>query len=348
MQVAIHCAGFTPGEADQLRRSMATFKFTGGVSHFRDKLIDGMIAKGYEREFAERTFSQLEGFGSYGFPESHAASFALIAYASSWMKCHHPDAFCAALLNSQPMGFYAPAQVVRDASEHGVEIRPVCVNASRWDCTLEPRKRPVPGGAAGPAHGQGPGQPACSPTGGASWRRTISQRRGESGGGPIFRRRAWSGLQRQMHSQHSGLTGGRRSGRSKGLPTAYCRCSLPADAGRRPQPELAEPVVTLVPDDGRARGGRRLPQHRPEPAPSPGLVPAHDIAVGRHDRLWRPAKYPRRQARCGARYCAGAAEARIGQGGDVHHHRGRNRHRQPDPVAGPLRAAASPGAFRPA
>lgn len=138
MRVAIECAGFTPAEADQLRRSMATFKHTGGVSAFRDKLVNGMIAKGYDREFAEKTFSQLEGFGSYGFPESHAASFALIAYASSWIKCHHPDVFCAALLNAQPMGFYAPAQIVRDAREHGVEVRPVCINASRWDCTLEP------------------------------------------------------------------------------------------------------------------------------------------------------------------------------------------------------------------
>ncbi|MBE0704002.1 MAG: error-prone DNA polymerase, partial [Afipia sp.] len=138
MQVAIVCAGFTPGEADMLRKSMATFKHTGGVSAFRVKLIDGMVANGYERDFAEATFRQLEGFGSYGFPESHAASFALIAYASAWLKCWHPDVFAAALLNSQPMGFYAPAQIVRDAREHGVEIRPVCVNASRWDCTLEP------------------------------------------------------------------------------------------------------------------------------------------------------------------------------------------------------------------
>jgi error-prone DNA polymerase len=138
MRVAIECAGFTASEADQLRRSMATFKFTGGVSHFRDKLVMGMVANGYEQEFAERTFRQLEGFGSYGFPESHAASFALIAYASSWLKCHHPDVFCAALLNAQPMGFYAPAQIVRDARDHGVEVRPVCINASRWDCTLEP------------------------------------------------------------------------------------------------------------------------------------------------------------------------------------------------------------------
>jgi error-prone DNA polymerase len=138
MRVAIECAGFTPGEADMLRKSMATFKFTGGVSKFKEKLIAGMVENGYEREFAEKTFKQLEGFGSYGFPESHAASFALIAYASAWLKCWHPDVFCAALLNAQPMGFYAPAQIVRDAIEHGVEVRPVCVNASRWDCTLEP------------------------------------------------------------------------------------------------------------------------------------------------------------------------------------------------------------------
>ncbi|MEY9142053.1 error-prone DNA polymerase [Bradyrhizobium elkanii] len=139
MRVAIECAGFTAGEADQLRRAMATFKHTGGVSKFGQKLIQGMVDNGYERDFAERTFRQLEGFGSYGFPESHAASFALIAYASAWMKCWHPDVFCAALLNAQPMGFYAPAQIVRDAQVHGVEVRPVCVNASRWDCTLEPR-----------------------------------------------------------------------------------------------------------------------------------------------------------------------------------------------------------------
>ncbi len=138
MRVAIECAGFTAEEADQLRRAMATFKHTGGVSKFGEKLISGMVDNGYDRDFAERTFRQLEGFGSYGFPESHAASFALIAYASAWMKCWHPDAFCCALLNAQPMGFYAPAQIVRDAHEHGVEVRPVCINTSRWDCTLEP------------------------------------------------------------------------------------------------------------------------------------------------------------------------------------------------------------------
>jgi error-prone DNA polymerase len=137
MKVAMVCAGFTGGEADQLRKSMATFKFTGGVSRFKDKLVSGMVKNGYPLEFAERTFSQLEGFGSYGFPESHAASFALIAYASAYVKCHFPDAFCAALINSQPMGFYAVAQIVGDARNHGVDVRPVCVNRSRWDCTLE-------------------------------------------------------------------------------------------------------------------------------------------------------------------------------------------------------------------
>lgn len=137
MKVAIVGAGFTPVEADQLRRAMATFKLTGGVSHFYDKLVGGMVERGYPKDFAERTFKQIEGFGSYGFPESHAASFAKIAYASCWMKHHHPDVFCAALLNAQPMGFYAPAQIVRDARNHGVEVRPVSINDSHWDCTLE-------------------------------------------------------------------------------------------------------------------------------------------------------------------------------------------------------------------
>lgn len=136
MQVAILGAGFTPGEADQLRRAMATFKMTGGVGIFREKLIAGMRANGIALDFAERLVKQIEGFGSYGFPESHAASFAKIAYASSWMKCHHPDVFCAALLNAQSMGFYAPAQIVRDARAHGVEILPVCIMTSDWDTTL--------------------------------------------------------------------------------------------------------------------------------------------------------------------------------------------------------------------
>jgi error-prone DNA polymerase len=138
MQIAIVAAGFTPGEADGLRRAMATFRHVGTIHTFRDKFIAGMAARGYQREFAERCFNQIEGFGEYGFPESHAASFALLVYVSAWLKRHYPDAFCAALLNSQPMGFYAPAQLVRDAREHEVEVRHPDVNASDWDCTLEP------------------------------------------------------------------------------------------------------------------------------------------------------------------------------------------------------------------
>ncbi len=137
MKIAIVAAGFTPSEADELRRSMATFKAQGMVTKFEKKLIDGMMERGYQREYAQRVFRQLEGFGSYGFPESHAASFALLVYVSSWIKYYYPDVFAGALLNSMPMGFYQPAQIVIDARKHGVEVRPVDVNHSDWDNTLE-------------------------------------------------------------------------------------------------------------------------------------------------------------------------------------------------------------------
>ncbi len=137
MQIAIVAAGFTPPEADKLRRAMATFKRVGTISKLKEKFIEGMVANKYDRDFAEASFAQIEGFGEYGFPESHAASFAILVYNSSWLKCYYPDVFAAALLNSQPMGFYAPAQIVRDAQEHGVEVRPIDVNASDWDNTLE-------------------------------------------------------------------------------------------------------------------------------------------------------------------------------------------------------------------
>ena len=138
MQIAIVGAGFSPSEADKLRRAMATFKRVGTIGTLKQKFIDGMIANGYAREFAESSFAQIEGFGEYGFPESHAASFAILVYASSWLKCYYPEVFAAALLNAQPMGFYAPAQIVRDAADHGVEIRPIDINQSDWDNTLEP------------------------------------------------------------------------------------------------------------------------------------------------------------------------------------------------------------------
>jgi len=138
MQLAVVAAGFTPGEADKLRRAMAAWKRKGGIGPFRDKLINGMLARGYTAEYAEQIYRQIQGFGEYGFPESHAVSFALLVYSSSWLKCHEPAAFCAALLDSQPLGFYAPAQIVRDAQKHGVEMQPIDIAKSDWNCALEP------------------------------------------------------------------------------------------------------------------------------------------------------------------------------------------------------------------
>jgi error-prone DNA polymerase len=149
MKIAIVGAGFTPSEADRLRRAMATFRRVGTIHTFREKFVAGMSERGYDPDFAERCFNQIEGFGEYGFPESHAASFALLVYVSAWMKCHYPAVFAAALLNSQPMGFYAPAQIVRDAREHGVTALPPDVNLSDWDATLEID----PDSARGPARG---------------------------------------------------------------------------------------------------------------------------------------------------------------------------------------------------
>ncbi len=137
MNIAIVAAKFPPGEADKLRRAMATFRRVGTIGSFHKKMVEGMVANGYDREFADHCFKQIEGFGEYGFPESHAASFALLVYVSCWLKCHYPDVFCAAIINSQPMGFYAPAQLIRDAREHGVDVREIDINFSNWDCTLE-------------------------------------------------------------------------------------------------------------------------------------------------------------------------------------------------------------------
>ncbi|MFT2094996.1 error-prone DNA polymerase [Acidiphilium multivorum] len=137
MRIAIEAAGFTPGEANELRRAMATFRSPGAIERFFNRMIEGMIASGHERDFAERCFRQIEGFGTYGFPESHAASFAHLVYVSAWLKCYHPAEFAAALLNAQPMGFYQPAQIVRDAREHGIAVRAADVAASSWDCTVE-------------------------------------------------------------------------------------------------------------------------------------------------------------------------------------------------------------------
>ncbi len=246
MQVAIVCAGFTASEADQLRRSMATFKFTGGVSHFKDKLISGMVDRGYAQDFADKTFSQIEGFGSYGFPESHAASFALIAYASAWLKCHYPDVFCCALLNAQPMGFYAPAQVVRDASDHGVKIRPICVNRSRWDCTLESSGSRTLAVRLGLRMAKG-----LSNAHGAE----IVAHRGDQpyGGIEELWRRAGvpaAALERlaEADAYHSlGMNRRQALWAIRGLADEALPLFVAADRGRQPEPELVEPPITLAP-----------------------------------------------------------------------------------------------------
>ena len=233
MQVAMVAAGFSANEADQLRRAMATFKFTGGVNKFKDKLIQGMIDNGYDIEFANRTFRQLEGFGSYGFPESHAASFALIAYASSWMKCHHPDVFCAAILNAQPMGFYEPSQLVRDARNHGVEIRPIDVNKSAWDCSLEPSRRKVSRRQAWPAHDtrslRKKTATFLSQRAARGLIRPFPNSRGALGSG----QGRWCGWRRRTPLPHWGFHAGRRRGPSKGCETRRCRSSRLRSSERR-------------------------------------------------------------------------------------------------------------------
>jgi error-prone DNA polymerase len=165
MRLAVVAAGFTPGEADQLRRAMGAWRRPGVIDEFHRKLVDGMLARGLSKQFAEQVFNQIRGFGEYGFPESHAASFALLVYVSAWLKCHHPAAFTAALLGSQPMGFYAPAQLVRDARAHGVTVLPADVNASGWHASLETRGKSHPwpfptGSTAGSAEGFLGRQPA--------------------------------------------------------------------------------------------------------------------------------------------------------------------------------------------
>ena len=165
MQLAMLAADFTPGEADSLRRAMAAWKRKGGLGPFHQRLVGRMVEKGYDPAYAERIFKQIEGFGEYGFPESHAASFALLVYVSAWLKCHHPDAFLASLLNSQPMGFYAPAQLVRDAREHGVTVLPVDVLRSQWDSVLEAPPAPLVTAAAPVADGAGGTASAAQPPG---------------------------------------------------------------------------------------------------------------------------------------------------------------------------------------
>lgn len=243
MQIAIIGAGFSPTEADRLRRSLATFKKHGSVSEFRDRFLQGHDANGHDPDFAARCFAQIEkGFGSYGFPESHAASFALLVYASAWrLKRHHPGIFACALLNSQPMGFYAPAQIVRDAREHGVRVLPVCINASSFDCTMDMQEDGALALRLGFRQIRGLAEDD------AQW---IVAARGNGyqtvadvwHAGQGFRRRCWCGWPRRMPLPPWVWTGGRRCGRCavwrvrpRRVPNP-CRCLTASRAKAGPSP----------------------------------------------------------------------------------------------------------------
>ncbi len=339
MQVAIVCAGFTPSEADQLRRSMATFKVTGGITHFKDKLIAGMVERRYTREFAEQTVSQIEGFGSYGFPESHAASFALIAYASSWMKCRHPDVFCCALLNAQPMGFYAPAQIVRDAVAHGVEVRPVCVNQSRWDCTLETTEGRYLAVRLGMRLVKGLANPHADELIAARGDRpyaSVDELWGRA-------RVPAAALQRLAEADAlRGLGLNRREAlwAIRGLRDDVLPLFAAADARRNAQAEIVEPSVSIVPmTAGRnvvedySSVGLTLRRH-------PVAFLRGDPAVAAHYAMRRFADEPRRPTRDRGRLGPGAATSGHGNRGDFHHHRGRDRYCQSCRLVEPVRPAA--------
>ena len=240
MQIAVVAAGFTPGDADQLRRSMAAWKRKGGVDKYRVKLVGGLLAHGYTLDFAEALFRQIEGFGEYGFPESHAASFALLAYASSWLKRHEPEAFLAALLNSQPMGFYAPAQLVQDARRHGVRVLPPDVMHSGWDSALE---TPPPEALATPrrAHPHAPpaGEPRPAVRLGLSLvqglREEAARRIEAARAGALYRHRR-PGAPRRAHAPRAERAGRRRRAAHAGRPPP------PGQLGSRRQRQQPRPA----------------------------------------------------------------------------------------------------------
>jgi error-prone DNA polymerase len=266
---------------------MATFKITGGVNKFHDELIDGMIARGYSPEFAEKLFKQIEGFGSYGFPESHAASFALIAYASSWMKCHHPDVFACALLNAQPMGFYAPAQIVRDARQHGVQIRPIDINESRWDCTLEQDGR---------LHALRLGLRMVKGLSDKEAAALITHRITPYDSIANLHRRTRLPVGALEHLAEADAFASLGIDRRQALWNI--RALAPADL-----PLFAERNAP------RPRGGRGLSQHRPHASPTPGEFPARRSGRPGHGARVRPAGIARRPSPVGRRHRARAPEA---------------------------------------
>ena len=306
MQLAIVAAGFTPGEADQLRRSMAAWRRKGGLEKFEQRLIDGMGARGYDEAFARQIYQQILGFGEYGFPESHSASFALLVYVSSWLKHYEPAAFCGALLNSQPMGFYAPAQLVGDARRHGVDVRPPDVTVSDWDCTLEKRGRScrqtaTPNrrrhspryarAAARPAHGRGLTEAARSASSPRGATRAFAERR---------RPRASRGARPARPRARSPTP--MRSRRSPAIATTRCGTSPASSGCRRCSPAARSTRrARIAVADRRPGHRRRLPPPRPHAAPASAgaaaraslrerrLATAAEISAAPHGRLVRTA-----------------------------------------------------------
>lgn len=279
MQLAIVAGGFTPDEADRLRRAMAAWRRRGGLEPFETRLVEGMRRNGYDEAFARRVFSQIRGFGEYGFPESHAASFALLVYVSAWLKCHEPAAFCAALLNSQPMGFYAPAQLVQDVRRHGVEVRPVDVLHSERDCTLERGRDGTPALRLGL-------RMVAGLSGDAANRLVAVRDEGMFGGIGELASRARLGPRELECLAAAGalkaLAGNRHQARWRvaGLPRAtplFGHAEVPEGAPSLPVPTAGEDLVADYASLGLTLGSHPVGLLRPHPAVS-GTLPSVQLA----------------------------------------------------------------------
>ena len=347
MQIAMLAADFSAGEADALRRAMAAWKRRGGLSPFHKRLVGRMVEKGYTLEYAERIFKQIQGFGEYGFPESHAAGFALLAYVSSWIKCHHPDAFLCGLLNAQPMGFYAPAQLVRDAREHGVEVRPVDVAVSEWESTLEgePRRRKAPAREA-----RRPAKAACASRSGSASIRVKGL--AEDAGERIVAARAEArfadteDLARRARLDAHALAALAEAGALQSL-TGHRHQAAWAVAGIDTRPtEMLR--ATRVHEAGvaprraeRRRGDAgRLPRPRPDAEPPSARPAARAARRLPHRAGVAPAHVPERPAGARERPGHAPAAARDGQGHGLRHPRGRDRRGQRHRLAEGRRGAA--------
>ena len=353
MRLAMVAAKFTGPEANELRRAMATFRRRGTIDRLHEKMVGRMTARGYPTEFAERCFNQIKGFGEYGFPESHAASFAHLVYVSAWIKCHYPAAFAAALLNAQPMGFYAPAQIVRCARDHGVEAREADVNLSLWDCTLEPTRAQVARSAVAQTKNSCRAPPRHAPD-----RRAARGRRAAPCLGT--RRRSRQDLQRRSRSVAAERAEARKPGetrRSRCLPLARARPPPGALGGARSaQGTAAAAVRTRRFRRCRRRASRHAANHAPLRACGERLPHAQAFPQSSSDELPpRPHKsrallclrrsqiHARRGAGERRRRRACASAPRLGARRGVHDHRGRDGSRQFGDLAQGARARAEGG-----